>query len=159
VRALEIIAGATALLTLLYWWNTRPRRRVAIAARKADDRDALTQEAREIYASAVAGSSVFDTETGQNPALVGVNHGNGSGDHPREDLPLAARLPRALTGAPNSPADAATVDPAVAPAAPVVTPPSEAEQTRTRPNPRPTPRRAQMRARRAADSGGAGSDG
>jgi hypothetical protein len=148
VRTLEIIAVATAILTLLYWWNTRPRRRVAIAARKARERDALTQEAREIYASAVAGASVFEAETGQNPVVVN----NGNGDHPSHDnVPLAARLPRALSGTPNAADNTSAIEPAVA--TPIEATADARGRPQTRPNPRPSPRRmrAHSRTRGAID--------
>jgi hypothetical protein len=152
VRTLEIIAVVTAILTALYWWNTRPRRRVAIAARRQREHEALTQEAREIYASAVAGSSVFEAETGQNPVVVGANNGNGEHAAP-ENLPLAARLPRALAGNANAAPAESTSDPTVG--VPVAAAADERSAPPARPNPRPTPRRmrSHSRARRAVDSG------
>ena len=145
MRTLEIMAGATALLTLLYWWNTRPRRRVAVAARKEQEHAELTQEAREIYATALTGSSVFMDDTGQNAALVGVN-GNGDGAA-QQGLPLAARLPRALADTNVRAADATSAEQTVAPLAGDDAPPD-------RPNPRPTPRRtrAHLRARNVGDA-------
>ena len=146
VRSLEIIAGATGVLTLLYWWNTRPRRRVRLAQIKAQQQAALTQEAREIYADAVSGASVFadaDEPTGE---LVAANAGRGEAPS-REDLPLAARLPRAMSGpVAQSPAELTTSDPLV------VDEPSQsgAERPPARPNPRPSPRRNRaMRSRQA----------
>lgn len=139
MRTLEIVAGATAVLTLLYWWNTRPRRRVAVAARKAEEQAELTQEAREIYATALTGSSVFTDDTGQNPAIVGVN---GNGDiAAQQGLPLAARLPRALSDTNVRGADATSAQPTVVPPAGNDAPPPD------RPNPRPTPRRARAHLR------------
>lgn len=145
VRSLEIIAGATGVLTLLYWWNTRPRRRVRLAQIKAQQQAALTQEAREIYATAVSGASVFADADDPTGELVAANAGRGEAPS-REDLPLAARLPRAMSGpvAP-SPAELTTSDPLV-----VVEPPGGAERAPARPNPRPSPRRNRaMRSRQA----------
>jgi hypothetical protein len=153
VRSLEIIAGATAVLTLLYWWNTRPRRRVKVAERKALQQEALTQEAREIYATAVAGTSVFadaDEPTGE---LIVANAGRTDAPS-RDDLPLAARLPRAMSGpAPvaPSPAELTTSDPLVA----VETPQGSVEPTPSRPNPRPSPRRNRAMRSRQTPTGDA----
>ena len=137
VRSLEIIAGATAVLTLLYWWNTRPRRRVRLAQIKAQQQEALTQEAREIYATAVAGASVFADVDDQTGELVAANAGRG--DVPsREDLPLAARLPRALSGpVAQSPAELTASGSLVAEEASK----AGAQRSPARPNPRPSPRR------------------
>jgi hypothetical protein len=135
VRSLEIIAGATALLTLLYFWNTSPRRRVKVAERKALQEESLTQEAREIYASAVAGSSVFADAGDHTGELVAANGGEAPS---RDDLPLAARLPRAMTGpTAQSPAELTTSEPLVA----AEPPKRRAIRPPARPNPRPSPRR------------------
>ena len=137
VRSLEIIAGATAVLTLLYWWNTRPRRRVRLAQIKAQQQEALTQESREIYATAVGGASVFADADEQTGELVAANAGRGE-VLSREDLPLAARLPRALSGpVAQSPAELTASDPLVADEPPT----GAAQQSPARPNPRPSPRR------------------
>jgi hypothetical protein len=154
VRALEIVAAVTAILTALYWWNTRPRRRVAVAAARAQERAELTSDAGEIYASALAGSSVFEVETGQNPAVVSVNNSNGNGDRPAPDLPLAARLPRALTASGAAASSESTTEPAVE------AEPLHDATVHARPNPRPTPRRhrAHLRSHRGVDAGAVETD-
>jgi hypothetical protein len=146
VRTLEILAGAAAVLTLLFWWNTRPRRRVAVAARNAQVHAELTDASRENYATALSGSSVFMDDTGQNPALVGVN-GNGDGAA-QQGLPLAARLPRALADTNVRAADATSAEHTVDGLA------SDDASPPDRPNPRPTPRRARahLRARNVGDA-------
>jgi hypothetical protein len=148
VRALEIIAGATALLTLLYWWHTRPRRRVQAIARKAEPQSELTpDESREVYAGAVAGSSVFadDDPTGELvPANAGIGDAAGAaagGGLASDNLPLAARLPRAMTATPDQPATELT--PTEAPPAR----PRRGHGAKARPNPRPRPRRTASPAR------------
>ncbi|MEO5840289.1 MAG: hypothetical protein ABIQ73_08255 [Acidimicrobiales bacterium] len=153
VRSLEIIAGATAVLTLLYWWNTRPRRRVKVAERKAQQREALTQEAREIYATAVAGTSVFADADAPTGELVVAN--GSRGDAPsRDDLPLAARLPRAMSGTgavAQSPAELTEGVPFVA-AEPTK---GSVEAAPRRPNPRPAPRRNRAMRSRQSPTGDA----
>jgi hypothetical protein len=140
VRWLEVIAAATAVFTLLYWWHTWPRRRVKLAERKAQQQTELTQEAREVYAAAVAGAgaSVFADEEHSGelvPANAGASDAPPTGAVARENLPLAARLPRAMTSAfQPTPADLATGEvPAVRQ--------RRGNRSKPRPNPRPAPRR------------------
>ena len=115
--------------------------------RKAQQQAELTDEAREIYAAAVAGSSsVFVDEPND---LVPANAG--AGEAPAlEDLPLAARLPRALSGSiAPSPAESATANGAIASAGP----PTRVDRESARPNPRPAPRRTRARRTREALAG------
>jgi hypothetical protein len=110
---------------------------VRLAQIKAQQQEALTEEAREIYATAVAGTSVFADADEQPGELVAANAGRGEVPS-REDLPLAARLPRALSGpVAQAPAELTASDPVVDDEPPTV----GAKRSPPRPNPRPSPRR------------------
>jgi hypothetical protein len=123
---------------------------VKVSQRKAQQQAALTDEAREIYAAAVAGSSsVFvdapDHDGDLVPATAGATEAPAL-----EDLPLAARLPRAMSGpvAPSA-VDNATASEAITNAGP----PTRVDRERARPNPRPAPRRTRARRTREALAG------
>ena len=108
-----------------------------LAQIKAQQQEALTQEAREIYATAVGGASVFADADDPTGELVAANAGRGEVPS-REDLPLAARLPRALSGpVASAPAELTASDPHVEDEPPTV----GAKRSPARPNPRPSPRR------------------
>jgi len=151
VRWLVILAAATGIITLLYFWHTNPRRRVRVSERKAQVSAALTEEAREIDAAAAAAaagsSSVFADESDQSGELVPANAGVGETPS-RDDQPLASLLPRAMSGSiTQSPVDTIPTD------SNAVAPTREADGGRARPNPRPRPRRSRSSGARGAVPG------